>query len=218
LKCRSLAGLRRHQDAIVACTESLRLKPDQAEVLRDRGHYHLNLGEVGPGLADLQKAESLTHRDRGVYYHLGLAYYLEGDFANAAKAYEGCVADSTDEASTVECQAWLLPSLLRAGRRDEAKKLLAGLSTDALAGHPGNYQDRLLLFKGTRTEAQVAATMAAEGPISEATVGYSVGLWHLLNGREAKAREYFQRAIASNYTPAWGYRASEAELARLKAR
>ena len=218
LKCRSLAGLRRHQDAIVACSESLRLKPDQAEALRDRGHYHLNLGEVGPGLADLQKAESLTHRDRGVYYHLGLAYYLEGDFANAAKAYEGCVADSTDEASTVECQAWLLPSLLRAGRRDEAKKLLAGLSTDALAGHPGNYQDRLLLFKGTKTEAQVAATMAAEGPISEATVGYSVGLWHLLNGREAKAREYFQRAIASNYTPAWGYRASEAELARLGAR
>ena len=75
----------------------------------------------------------------------------------------------------MECQAWLLPSLLRAGRRDEAKKLLAGISTDALAGHPGNYQDRLLLFKGTKTEAQVAATMAAEGPISEATVGYRSG-------------------------------------------
>ena len=67
LKCRSLAGLRRHQDAIVACTESLRLEPDRAEALRDRGHYHLNLGEVDLGLADLQKAESLTHRDRGVY-------------------------------------------------------------------------------------------------------------------------------------------------------
>jgi len=218
LKCRSLAGLRRHPDAIGACTESLRLTPDRAETLRDRGHYHLNLGEVGPGLADLQKAESLTHRDRGVYYHLGLAYYLQGDFANAAKAYEGCVADSTDEASTMECQAWLYPSLVRAGRRDEAKKLLAGIPTDALAGHPGNYQDRLLLFKGAKTEAQVAATMAVEGPISEATVGYSIGLWHLMNGREAKAREYFRRAIGSNYTPAWGYRASEAELGRMGAR
>ena len=57
--------------------------------------------------------------------------------------------------------------------------------------------------------------MAAEGPISEATVGYSIGIWHLLNGREAKAREYFQRAVASNYTTAWGYRAAEAELKRL---
>ncbi len=218
LKCRSLAGLRRHQEAIGACTESLRLRPDQSEALRDRGHYDLNLGQVDLALADLQRAESLTHRDRGVYYHLGLAYYLKGDFANAAKAYEACVADSTDDASTVECQAWLLPSLLRAGRRDEARRLLAGITADSLAGHPGNYLDRLLLFKGTKTEAQVAATMAAEGPISEATVGYSIGLWHLLNGREAKAREYFQRAVASNYTVAWGYSASEAELRRLGAR
>ena len=73
LKCRSLAGLRRHDEAVGACTESLRLRPDQLEALRDRGHYYLNLGQLDPGLADLQRAESLTRRDRGVYYHLGLA-------------------------------------------------------------------------------------------------------------------------------------------------
>ena len=92
LKCRSLAGLRRHEEAVAACTESLRLRPDQAEALRDRGHYQLNLGHVEPGLADLQKAESLTSRDRGVYYHLGLAYYLNGDFPRAARAYEACAS------------------------------------------------------------------------------------------------------------------------------
>jgi hypothetical protein len=43
-------------------------------------------------------------------------------------------------------------------------------------------------------------------------------IWHLLNGRESKARKYFERAVASNYTQAWGYRASEAELKRLGAR
>ena len=56
---------------------------------------------------------------------------------------------------------------------------------------------RILLFKGTNTEAQVAATITPEGQISEATVGYSIGIWHLLNGREAKAREYFERSAAS---------------------
>ena len=215
LKCRSLAGLRRHEEAVAACTESLRLRPDQAEVLRDRGHYQLNLGHIEPGLADLQKAESLTSRDRGVYYHLGLAYYLNGDFTRAAKAYEACASNSADAAGKVECQAWLLPSLMRSGRKDEAKKLLAAVPAAPIGGHPGNYLDRLLLFKGEKTEAQVAATMAAEGQVSEATVGYSIGIWHLLNGHEAKAREYFQRSVASNYTPAWGYRASEAELKRL---
>ncbi len=85
-------------------------------MLRDRGHYYLNLGRTGPGLADLVQAVALSPRDRGVYYHLGLAYYLQGDFANAATAYDGCVANSGDETSRVECQAWLLPSRLRSRR------------------------------------------------------------------------------------------------------
>ena len=218
LKCRSLAGVRKYDEAIGACSESLRLKPDQTEVLRDRGHYYLNAGKAEPALADLQRAATLAPRDRGVYYHLGLAHYLLGDFANAAKAYEGCVATSSDDALRIECQAWLLPSLMRAGRKDDAKKLLAAVPVAPMGGHPGNYLDRLLLFKGTRTEAEIAATMAAEGALSEASVGYSIGVWHLLNGRTDRAREYFNRAIATKYSQAWGYRAAEADLKRLDGR
>ncbi|MCX6553176.1 MAG: tetratricopeptide repeat protein [Acidobacteria bacterium] len=215
LSCRSLAALRRHEEAIAACTESLRLRPDQEEVLRDRGHYYLNLGQTEPGLADLVRAVALSPRDRGVYYHLGLAYYLQGDFANAAKAYDGCVLNSGDDTSRVECQTWLLPSLLRSGRKVDAQRLLASVSAAPMDGHPGNYLDRLLLFKGARTEAEVAAAMTAEGPLSEASVGYTIGIWHLLNGRASRAREYFTRAVASNYPTAWGYRAAAAELKRL---
>jgi tetratricopeptide (TPR) repeat protein len=215
LRCRSLAGVRKYEEAIGACSESLRLRPDRPEVLRDRGHYYLNLGQIEPGLADLQRAVGLAPRDRGAYYHLGLAYYLKGDFANAVKAYDGCGANSGNDALRIECQAWLLPSLLRAGRREDARKLLNAVTVGSMEGHPGNYLDRILLFKGTRTEAEVAATMTLEGPASEATVGYSIGVWHLLNGRMARAREYFNRAIASNYSQAWGYRAAEADLRRL---
>jgi hypothetical protein len=37
----------------------------------------------------------------------------------------------------------------------------------------------------------------------------------LLNGRPDRAREYFERAIATKYSQACGYRAAEAELKRL---
>ncbi len=216
LRCRSLAGLRRYDDALAACGAALANRPDDPEALRDRGHYFLNLGRIDDGLADLLKAESLSRGDRGVFYHLGLAHYLKGDFASAAAAYERCVDTSASDSARTECQAWLLPSLMRAGRRRDARALLARVSTAPVAGHATLYQDRLLLFKGVRTEAEVVAKLPSEGPVTEATLGYSIGLWHLLNGRPDKARAYFQRSIDSKLVTSWGARASEAELRRLR--
>jgi tetratricopeptide (TPR) repeat protein len=215
LRCRSLAGLRRYDDALAACGAALQIRPADAEALRDRGHYFLNAGRIDDGLADLQKAEALSHADRGVFYHLGLAYYLKGDFAHAAEAYERCVEASPSDGAKIECRAWLLPSLLRAGRRKEARSLLARVPKVPVSGHTALYLDRLLLFKGQRTEAELVATMPSEGPVTEATVGYSIGVWHLLNGRPEAARSYFQRSIDSKLMSSWGARASEAELRRL---
>jgi tetratricopeptide (TPR) repeat protein len=215
-KCRALAAASRQKDAIDACSASLRLRPDNAEALRDRGHYHLNLGQVDAGLADLTRALALTKTDRGVYYHLGVAYYLKGDFKRAADAYQSCL-DNSKDTDAIECKAWLYPSLVRAGRKDAAAALLATVHADpAVTGHPAWYLDRLLLFTGERTEDQVAANLNAEGALSMSSIGYSLGLWHLLNGRAPRAREYFEKAVATGFTPAWGYRCSEAELARMK--
>jgi tetratricopeptide (TPR) repeat protein len=213
-KCRALAAASRHKEAIPACTESLRLRPDNAGALRDRGHYYLNLGQVEPALADLTKAAKLDPSDRGVDYHLGVAYYLKGDFPRAAAAYQSCL-DHSKGADTIECLAWLYPSLVRAERKNEAAALLDRVQDDpSITGHPAWYLDRLLLFKGARTEEQVAANLNAEGGLSMSSIGYSLGLWHLLNGRRQRAREYFEKAVATNFTPAWGYRCSEAELKR----
>jgi Flp pilus assembly protein TadD len=215
-KCRALAAASRHKEAIPACSESLRLRPDNAAALRDRGHYYLNLGQVEPALADLTKAAGLARTDRGVYYHLGVAYYLKGDFAHAAAAYQSCLDNSKGD-DAIECIAWLYPSLVRAGRKQEAAALLARVQPDpAVTGHPAWYLDRLLLFKGARTEEQVAANLNAEGALSVSSIGYSLGLWHLLNGRPQRAREYFEKAVATDFTPAWGYRCAEADLKRMK--
>lgn len=215
LRCRSLASARRYDEAIAACGIAIQAQPDHAEALRDRGHYFLNTGQIDAGLADLQKAASLAPTDRGVFYHLGLAHYLKGEFANAAPAYERCASLSPTEGTRIECQAWLLPSLLRADRRQDAQSLLAHVPTTPVTGHSALYQDRLLLFKGVKSEADLVATMPAEGAVTEATVGYGIGLWHLLNGRIEAARRYFQRALDSNLPTSWGSRAAEAEIRRL---
>jgi len=38
----------------------------------------------------------------------------------------------------------------------------------------------------------------------------------MLSGRPQRAREYFEKAMATHFTPAWGYRCSEAELKRMR--
>ena len=61
----------------------------------------------------------------------------------------------------------------------------------------------------------LVATLPSEGAVTEATVGYSIGLWHLLNGRPDAARTYFQRAVDAKLPTSWGARAAEAELRRM---
>jgi tetratricopeptide (TPR) repeat protein len=215
LRCRSLAALRRYDEALSACGVALTMQPGNPEALRDRGHYLLNTGQVDAALADLTAAEPRSRDDRGVFYHLGLARYLKGDYAHAATAYERCAGVSTTDSERIECEAWLLPSLLRAGRRQDARALLARVAVVPVAGHAALYLDRLLLFKGLKTEAALAATMPSEGAVTETTVGYTLGLWHLVNGRTEAAREYFQRVVAAGLPTSWGARAAEAELRRL---
>lgn len=216
-KCRALVGLQRHEEAIQACSEAIRLRPNYAEALRDRGHFYINLGRYAPALADLKKAESLDHADRVIYYHLGLAYYLTGDFKNAATAFQGCLKNAHDQPNTIECTAWLYPSLRRSGQDAEAKKVLASIDPNwKVQGHTLFYFDRLMLFKGAKTEQQVAPTMNSEGALSQATVGYGIGLYEMLSGNKQKARDYFQKALASGMKLAFGYRAAEQDLKRLK--
>jgi tetratricopeptide (TPR) repeat protein len=212
---RTLARLRRYDEAFEAYDRAARLDPSDPMILRDRGHSYINVRKIDLALADLEKAEAMKKDDFGIYYHLALAYYLKGEFSKAADAYAGCVRTSTSDDDRVACWAWQYPSLLRAGRAAEAKAVLDRITPDLDVTENAAYLDRLLLFKGVKTEEDVAAQMDASS-LNLSTVGYGIGLWHLLNDRPAKAREYFEKASSGEYWPAFGYVAGEVELARMK--
>ena len=214
-RCRTLARLQRHGEAIESCSTALQLRPDSAPVLIDRGHYSINLRRLDPALADLSRVEATKLDDYGLYYHLALALYMKGEFARASDAYVGCFRTAPTAENRTACQAWQYLALVRAGRQDEAKALLDGFKPDPAATSDA-YTDRLLLFKGVKTEQDVAATMAKD-PLNQATVGYSVGVWHLVNGREQQARGYFEKALTPPAQPTgFGAVASYFELERMK--
>lgn len=211
-RCRTLARLTRHADAVTACGEAIRLDPQNWEAMRDRGHYLINLNRLDAGLADMEKAASMKQGDYQIDYHLGLAYFIGGNYAKAVPVWQACVKDAPEPGNKVACYAWLYPSLRKAGRDADAAQALD--EALALGAKPDvAYMNRLMLFKGTLPEAEAAKQMEAN-PLQQATVGFSIGLWHELNGRADKAREYYQKATASEARTAFGHVAATNALMR----
>jgi tetratricopeptide (TPR) repeat protein len=212
---RTLARLRRYDDALAAYGQALRFEPENPMILRYRGHNYINVQRVDEALADLRRAERMKKDDNGIYYHLALAEYLKGNFAEAAAAYDGCLRTSKTDNDRVGCLAWQYLALRRAGRDADAKKALDAATPDLKVTDSGPYLDRLLLFKGTKSEQEVVKVME-KGPLEASTVGYGVGMWHLLNGRSDRAKEYFTKATSTDAYYAFGYVASAVELKRMK--
>jgi tetratricopeptide (TPR) repeat protein len=213
---RTLARLRKYDDAFAAYGAALGLEPNNPMILRYRGHNYINVKRIDDALADLTKAEAMKKDDNGIYYHLALAHYLKGNYAEAAKAYEGCVrtAPATDE-GPIACKAWQYLALRRAGRAADADKVLETVNADLKLTESAPYLDRLLLFKGVKTEEEVAKRME-EGPLQISTVAYGIGMWHLLNDRPDRAKEYFTKATSTDAWNAFGSVASDVELKRMK--
>ena len=56
----------------------------------------------------------------------------------------------------------------------------------------------------------------SDGSLTFATQGYGVGNWYFYNGDTTQAIEVFQEVTDSEYWSAFGYIASEVDLARLQ--
>jgi tetratricopeptide (TPR) repeat protein len=215
-RCRTLARLQRHEDAIAACSKALELRPNDPAAMLDRGHFYLNLHKPEQALADLAKASALNADAYGVAYHTALSYYVTGEYAKAADVYTQCVSNAKTVDNTVACTAWQYLALTRAGRKDDAAKVLERVTPDMQVKDSTSYLDRLLLFKGVKTEEQVAPTMDKDA-LTLPTVAYSIGVWHLLNGRSDRAREYFEKAMSPTaQKSAFGAVAADFELRRMK--
>ena len=213
---RTLARLQRYADAIASCSDAIALNADFAAAYLDRGHFRINARQVEQARPDLEKARTLNADAYGVAYHLALSNYILGDYEKAIPIYETCVATAKTPENTFGCSAWQYVTLRRAGHADAAAKVLERATPDTkVTGGGAAYLDRLLLFKGAKTEEQVAAGMT--DALQTPTVAYGIGVWHLLNNREAKAREYFEKAAAPpSQQSAFGSVAAFYELQRMK--
>lgn len=238
---RQLGYMERYDEAIEAFSEGIERFPDDARFRRHRGHRRITLRDLDGAVEDLEAGIALAagrpdrvepdglpnlyNRPTGtlksnLWYHLGLAHYLSGDFVRAAEAYGTCAALADNPDLLVAASYWQVLSLMRSGRIADAQAVLARAPLDAVLLENGDYQNLLRLFAAGREGDDLAEALldgSELGTVSAVTRSYGVGAWHLLGGRRGEAMEVFRQVVDGTDGegwPAFGFIAAEAELAR----
>ena len=206
------SGARQFREAIATFTRGLSIAPNNALLLRWRGHRYLSVREFDRAMSDLTRGSKLDSTIYGIWYHLGILRYARGDFAGAVDAFTRAQPRAPDAGELAGSTDWLWMSLMRAGRKSDAQAMLAR-KPDSLAV-TNAYARRLQLYRGEIKPDEVFLP-SDTADIQVATLSYGVGSWFLLQGDTTRARTWFERSIKSGGWPAFGFIMSEVELDRL---
>jgi len=234
---RRTAYLGRFNEAIGIYTQGIAAHPRDARLYRHRGHRYLTTRQLPKAIADFERAYVLTKGtpdevepdgqpnarnvptstlQGNIRYHLGLAYYLSGQFEKALPLYREDVAASRGNADMlVATSHWLYMTLRRLNRETEAAAVLVPITASMDVIENGAYHRLLLLYKGELREDELLKNFGADGSLEDITTAYGVGNWHLYNGRTAQADAIFARIVdARSQWASFGYLTAEAERAR----
>jgi tetratricopeptide (TPR) repeat protein len=235
---RRLAYLGRYREALEVFSDGIERFPGDPRFYRHRGHRNITVRRFDRAVQDFERGADLTAgrldevepdgqpNARGIptstlqfniWYHLGLAYYLQGDFENALRAYRECLAVSKNPDALVATSHWLYMTLRRLGRGAEASQVLEAITEDMDIIENDAYHRLLLMYKGILPpDSLYRLTGAGQASLQDVTTAYGVGNWHLYNEHAAEAERVFRAIVAGrNQWAAFGYIAAEVELARL---
>jgi tetratricopeptide (TPR) repeat protein len=234
---RRTAYLGDYREAIEIFTRGIKEHPRDPRMFRHRGHRYISIRRFDLAIEDLETASRLirgrpdeTEPDGipnarniptstlqfNIWYHLGLAHFLKGEFREAMRAYRECMAVSNNPDALVATSYWLHMTLQRLGVPNEASRILDSITKNMDIIENGSYHDLLLLNKNLLAPEELLRTGEQDSaPLASATVGFGLGHWHWSNGRTDEAEQVWQAVLGGDQSTAFGYIAAEAELARM---
>jgi tetratricopeptide (TPR) repeat protein len=207
------SGARQFREAILTFTKGLEIAPDNAMLLRWRGHRYLSVREFDKAWADLTRGLALDSTNYGILYHLGIVSFVRGDFNRAAELFAKAQPRAPDAGELAGSTDWLWMSLARAGRMNEAAAMLARRPDSLKVANA--YTQRLRLYRG-EIGPDAVITAADTADVQAATLAFGIGNWYLTRGDTATARSWFGKSVQSGGWPGFGFILSEVELRRLR--
>ena len=233
---RRTAYLGKYKEAISIYTDGIAKFPKDARFYRHRGHRFISIRCFDDAVRDLEKAGQLVKGTKdevepdglpnakniptstlqsNVWYHLGLAYYLKGDFENSLKAYKKCLKVSKNPDMLVATQNWHYLTLRKLGRLEDSIRVLKSIKDDLDIIENDSYYKLLKLYQGKINVIDLFTEIGGGDDLGNATVGYGIGNWLMINGEKEKAETIFRKILETDQWSSFGYIAAEAELGRL---
>ena len=232
---RRTAYLGEYRQAVETFTEGIYKHPEDPRMYRHRGHRYLTLRMFDLAIRDFESAETLMENmsdfvepdglpndqniptstlKSNVWYHKGLAHYVQGEFTEAIESYERALDLELTTDMRIATLYWYYMALRRDGQVERAGQAIAEITEEVEVIENDAYLDLLLVFNGIFRADRLMET--ASDALQNATIGYGIGNWHHMNGREERAISIWQQIYDDGNWPAFGFIAAEAELAKIQ--
>jgi tetratricopeptide (TPR) repeat protein len=235
---RRIAYTGEYKEAIRVLTEGIKKFPNDPRMYRHRGHRYITLRCFDDAIRDLEKAAKLikgkpdeieqdgilnarntptSTLHSNIWYHLGLAYYLKGDFEKALRAYNEAEKVSKNPDMLVATKHWQYMTLRRLGKRDDASKAVESIPADLDIIENGDYYALVKIYKGLEGgDTLLNEFETGSDNLGSASIGYGLGNRYLYHNKPEEAMKIFRKIVAGNQWASFGYIAAEAELKRLQ--
>lgn len=221
-----------YRESIRVFTRGIEHHPDDARMYRHRGHRYISIREFERAIRDLEQAASLiagkddeiepdglpnaqnipiSTLHSNIWYHLGLAYYLQHDWNNAWRAFQAGFEIGGNDDNRVSTTHWRYMILRRQGKPELAARVLDDINADMHVIENDIYHRLCLFYKGELP----LDDMLSDDPDSPtgAAGDYGIANWFWYNGDEDEAVRRLEALAASDGWAAFGVIAAEADLA-----
>lgn len=235
---RRQAYLGLYHDALETFGKGIKLHPTDARFLRHRGHRWITLRCLDNAVSELTTAAGMVRGrpdevepdgmpnerniptstlQSNIWYHLGLAHYLKGDYDKAVKAYRSCLKVSKNDDMFAATANWYHLALRKAGRVKAAGRFLKSVDRSMTLIENEDYLAILRLYIEQTPPDKAMQGLRERRELSSASYGYGLGEYLLSRGDVKGAKDVFSRITAdpANWS-SFGYIASEKTLASIR--
>lgn len=223
-----------YREAVAIYTKGLQKFPNDSRLLRHRGHRYITLREFDKAIVDLALASELIEgtvnkieedgmpNDRNtpvsslhgnIYYHLGLAYYLDRQLLKALDSFKKCLSTSNSPDNVVSATHWIYMIQNRLGRKSAGDNYLRNITENMDVIENTSYYKACLFYKGLKTLEEIN-TEVLNDSASDTALRYAIGNWIWYTGNPQKGQEVFREILKGTDWASFGYIAAETDIAK----